>query len=220
VLPFALFMGVIGLEELAGFLREVGALQFDPRNLMFLYPAKVLLAGLAMVFFRSRYGELRGRDVAVLPQTALSVAVGMLVFVLWINMDWTLAVAGRPAGFNPAAFENPALKTTMTVTRFVGAAAVVPVMEELFWRSFLIRYLIGKDFSKVPIGQFTWMSFLATSVLFGLEHHLFLAGVMAGAAYNAVLYKTRSISQCVLAHAATNCALALYVLATGQWRFW
>jgi CAAX prenyl protease-like protein len=49
---------------------------------------------------------------------------------------------------------------------------------------------------------------------------LFLAGVMAGAAYNAVLYKTRSISQCVLAHAVTNCALALYVLATGQWRFW
>jgi CAAX prenyl protease-like protein len=93
-------------------------------------------------------------------------------------------------------------------------------MEELFWRSFLIRYIIGNDFSKIPIGTFSWASFLITVVLIGLEHHYFLAGMMAGAVFNLLLYFTRSISQCILAHAVANLALGIYVLQTGKWLFW
>ena len=43
---------------------------------------------------------------------------------------------------------------------------------------------------------------------------------MAGIFYNLILYKTKSITNCVLAHAVTNLALALYVLSTGKWQFW
>jgi CAAX prenyl protease-like protein len=93
-------------------------------------------------------------------------------------------------------------------------------MEELFWRSFLIRYVISPDFSRVPIGMFTWSSFLITAVLFGLEHNLFVAGILAGIAYNLLLYYTRSLSACILAHAITNFILGVYVLQTGKWHFW
>ena len=93
-------------------------------------------------------------------------------------------------------------------------------MEELFWRSFFIRYLIGPDFSKVPIGMATWPSFLLTTVLFGLEHNLFFAGIMAGIAYNLLLYYTRSISHCIIAHGLTNLLLGIYVLTTERWHFW
>jgi CAAX prenyl protease-like protein len=96
----------------------------------------------------------------------------------------------------------------------------VPVMEELFWRSFLIRYVIASDFEKVPIGKFTWSSFLITSILFGSEHHFFLAGVMAGVAYNLLLNCTRSIALCIFSHAVTNLALGIYVLASNKWYFW
>jgi uncharacterized protein len=93
-------------------------------------------------------------------------------------------------------------------------------MEELFWRSFLIRYLIGHDFEKVPIGAFTWASFLVIAILFGSEHHFFLAGIMAGVVYNLLLYHTRSIVHCIFAHAITNLLLGLYVLNSGRWVFW
>jgi CAAX prenyl protease-like protein len=97
---------------------------------------------------------------------------------------------------------------------------VVPLMEELFWRSFLLRYLIDQNFESVPVGSFTWPSFLVTTVLFGLEHHFLVAGMLAGAIYSLLLYRTRSLAQCVLAHAVTNLALAGYVLYTGNWYFW
>lgn len=94
------------------------------------------------------------------------------------------------------------------------------LMEELFWRSFLIRSIIARDFEKVPLGLFTWASFLLTVVLFVLEHTLIPAGIMAGLFYNLILYGTRSIAQCVLALAVTNLALAGYVLITRKWYFW
>ena len=56
-------------------------------------------------------------------------------------------------------------------------------MEELFWRSSLVRYIISPDFSKIPIGRFTWPSFLITAVLFGQEHNQLLADMLAGLAY-------------------------------------
>jgi hypothetical protein len=60
-------------------------------------------------------------------------------------------------------------------------------MEELFWRSFLIRYITDINFEKDPIGTFTWGSFLLTVVLFGAEHNYIYAGIMVGAVYNLIL---------------------------------
>jgi CAAX prenyl protease-like protein len=61
---------------------------------------------------------------------------------------------------------------------------------------------------------------LICAVLFGLEHNLILAGIMAGVAYSLLLYWTKSIYQCILAHAVTNLVLGIYVLQTGYWQFW
>jgi CAAX prenyl protease-like protein len=108
----------------------------------------------------------------------------------------------------------------LAAIRLFGAVIVVPVMEELFWRSFLIRYLVTPTFTMVPLGTFTPLSFGATVVLFGLEHHLWLAGMLAGAAYNLILYKTRRLWPCILAHALTNLLLGIHVLRTGEWHWW
>ena len=70
------------------------------------------------------------------------------------------------------------------------------------------------------IGTYSLFSFLIGAILFGLEHHLVAAGVMAGMAYSLLLYRTKSLAQCVFSHAVTNFVLALYVLKTGQWQFW
>jgi CAAX prenyl protease-like protein len=97
---------------------------------------------------------------------------------------------------------------------------MAPIMEELFWRSFLARYIISADFIRIEVGRFTPASFFLSALLFGLEHNLWLAGIMAGIGFNLVLYRTRSIAQCILSHAVANLLLGIYVLRSGQWQFW
>ena len=220
ILPFDLFMSFIGLEELARILKGAGLINYIEQTLYLLYPIKAFSVGLSLLYFRSRYSEITPRDILKTGHTGISILTGILVFVLWVNMDWPSATFGSPIGYNPAIFEDHTLRGGIIISRLMGAAVVVPVMEEIFWRSFLIRYIIKPDFIKVPIGQFTWISFLITTILFGLEHNLWLAGMIAGTAYNLLLYRTKSISQCIMAHAVTNLALGLYVLYTGEWQFW
>lgn len=219
VFPFALFMLFIGLEELARYLQGKDILQVDTQDIYWIYPVKAAAVGAVLVLFRKHYREIRLSDLGSPARTAASLLVGLGVFWLWVNMDWSFGTQGTPSGFNPNVFDAPS-RAGMTAVRLAGAVLVVPVMEELFWRSFLIRYIISNNFSKIPIGTFSWASFLLTVVLFGLEHNYFLAGMMAGAAFNLLLYYTRSISQCILAHAVANLALGIYVLQTGEWRFW
>lgn len=219
-LPFAVFMGFIGLDELIRFLAGLGLFTLDPATLQYLYPIKTLTVGGLLYAFKKQYQELSFKDLADIPATLLACAVGLLVFALWIKMDWTLGAAGVPQGFDPTLLPGRNVQFAMTSFRIVGAVLVVPLMEELFWRSFLIRYIIDKNFDSIPLGAFTWASFLISVVLFGLEHHYILAGIMAGFFYNLLLYRTRSLAQCVLAHAVTNLALAIYVVATGKWQYW
>lgn len=218
--PFALFMGFIGLDEFVRFLAGQGLFALHPTTLYYLYPVKAFTVGLFLYLFKAHYDELKLGDLTDIPATLLSCGIGLLVFLLWINMDWTLGAAGVPQGFNPELLPGRNIQIAMTLFRIAGAVLVVPLLEELFWRSFLIRYIIDKNFDRVSIGAFTWMSFLLTVLFFGLEHNFFYAGIMAGVFFNLVLYRTRSIAQCVLSHAVTNLALAVYVVATGKWQFW
>jgi len=218
--PFAVFMGFIGLDEFCRFLAGHGFFKLESTTLYYLYPVKVLTVGFLLFAFRKQYYELSFRDFANIPATLASGAVGLLVFSLWIKMDWTFGAATVPQGFNPALLPGRNTQIIMTLFRIAGAVLVVPLMEELFWRSFLIRYIIDKNFDTVRLGTFTWVSFLFTVALFGLEHNYILAGIMAGVFYNMLLYWTRSLAQCVFAHAVTNLALAIYVVTTGKWQFW
>ena len=94
--------------------------------------------------------------------------------------------------------------------RLMGAAVVVPVMEELFWRSFLMRYLINPDFRAVPMGSFAWFSFLGVAVLFGLEHHRVVVGFIAGVLYGGLLIRQKKLKWVILAHGVTNLGLGIY----------
>lgn len=220
VAPFALFMAFIGLEEALRFLAGKGLLEISLQVLQGLYPVKALAVALVLFLFRGSYGEITLRDLARPLTLMSSVAAGLAVFAFWIRLDLPWATIGQPAGFDPGIYTEGPVRSAMTAFRLSGAVLVVPVMEELFWRSFLIRYIVSPDFSKVPAGYVTWPSFLITAVLFGFEHNLVVAGILAGIVYNALLCHTRSLSACILAHAVTNLALGIHVLTTGRWHFW
>jgi len=220
IIPFAAFMAFIGLEEFLRFLRSHSLLSFSDQTIFLLYPIKTVTTVFLLFWLYRRYSELNWRDLGRISDTLQSLVLGLVVFVLWINMDWSFGDAGKGAGFNPEIFSSAVLFNCLIFSRLFGAVLVVPLMEELFWRSFMLRYLVDNEFMKIPLGQFTWFSCLASAVLFGLEHHLIFAGIMAGLAHNLLPYRTKSIVQCVFAHAVTNLALGIYVLVSGRWGFW
>jgi CAAX prenyl protease-like protein len=107
------------------------------------------------------------------------------------------------------------------VFRFIRAAVLVPIIEELFWRAWLMRWLQSQRFHTVPLGRWTWSSMIITAVLFASEHGPFWeVGLMAGFAYNFLMVRTRSLGDCILAHAITNACLSAWVIWSGQWEYW
>jgi CAAX prenyl protease-like protein len=211
ILPFAAYMAFIGINEL---------LPSESSSELWLYPIKIIVVLGLLIFFWASYQELQRPIVSNGKEAILAVGVGLVVYLLWVRMDWSWAVQGEPAGYNPFQ-EGATAGLVLAAIRLFGASVVVPVMEELFWRSFLIRWIVNPDaFEKVPLGLFTFCSFAATVILFGLEHQLWLAGMMAGAIYNGLLYQTRRLGPCVLAHTTSNLMLGLHVLVTQEWQWW
>lgn len=240
--PFAAYMAFIALDQGLRALMAKGILPISETSLLYLYPVKAAVVALLLLIFFRKYDELRFRELKNLPVTVASCAVGVLVFVLWINMAWntrdlslllhsvtdTLGFGfasppqspSAPGGYDPFLLQNGVARNFLIFSRLIGASLVVPVMEELFWRSFLLRYLVDNAFTRVAVGTFTWGSFLMVTLLFGVEHDYLFAGMMAGIAYNLLAVYTRSIAHCVLAHGVTNLILGVYVLTTGRWQFW
>ena len=104
--------------------------------------------------------------------------------------------------------------------RVVGSVLTVPIAEELAFRGYLIRKLVASDFENVPPGTFTWLSFLASSLLFGVLHNSWVAGTLAGAGFALALYHRGRIVDAIVAHMTSNALVAAAVLAFGQWRLW
>lgn len=215
-LPFGLYMLFVGLFSI------VDPLVDEETAIVFLTPAfyalKIASVVIALAFFRKTYNELTRFKVNS-GHLITTLALSVVVFVLWINMDWPFAAMGEIHAYDPRLLPEGWLYPFITL-RLFGASVVVPLFEELFWRSFILRYIIDPDFTSVKLGTFSWPSFVISSALFGLEHNLWLAGIMAGIFYNILLYRTKNLWYCILAHGVTNLALGIYVIKTGSWQFW
>jgi membrane protease YdiL (CAAX protease family) len=109
---------------------------------------------------------------------------------------------------------------TLSLVRLAGSAFVIAIIEEFFWRGFLYRWIMDRNFLRVKLNAFDWEAFLIVAVLFGFEHNRWLAGIVAGVCYALLLIKTRDIWATAIAHIITNFLLGLYVIATGSYVFW
>lgn len=216
ILPFATYMVFILAFDLLKPLIPEGTLADNFTAII--YPIKIIAVIAALVFCWKSYDELIVDQLKAI-HIAGAVVIGLIVFVLWINMDWDFATMGSSEVYDPGILPGWAYYAFIAI-RLTGTALIVPVFEEIFWRSFVLRYIINQDFMAVRIGAFTWMSFIVSSLLFGSEHHLWLAGIMAGVFFNLLLYWSRSIYACIIAHGVTNLLLGIYVLKTGSWQFW
>ena len=214
LLPFVAFMVLLALRGLAPLDERWG---FDTR---WLYALNLVVVGAMLVAWRREYGELARQNAPNAGEWALSVVVGLLVFVAWIHLDAAWMQIGEPtAAFVPVNAQG-ALNWPLIAVRWLGAALLVPVMEELFWRSFLMRWLQAPLFEGVAPRRIGLKAVLLSTFVFMLAHPLWLAAIVAGLAYAALYRATGRLWTAVIAHAVTNGALGLWVVYSRQWQFW
>jgi CAAX prenyl protease-like protein len=208
VLPFLIFIALLALQQVVPV----------PAWLRFL----ISIAAILMVSRPALSG--------VPSKPLLSILVGIAVFVIWIAPDlispvwhhsilFDNAVVGHPAGNTPPASKNDPV---FLLFRIAISVIAVPVLEELFWRGWLMRWLIDSyHFEKVPLGAYAPSAFWFTALLFASEHGSFWdVGFLAGIVFNWWMIRTRNLWDCILAHAVTNGLLAAYVIGAGQWQYW
>ena len=221
ILPFFVFV----LVMLPSAFGHVGGMDWEKLWhdwLPALYPLKTVLAALLLWYFWPWYTRIFWGKLG------LGVIFGLVGTVLWIGTELLCQKLGLSVKPDAASLYNPDVmlgggwkEWLFLCVRVAGPALVVPIMEELFFRDFLMRALVrGSRYDEVPVGTFTWLSLLGMSVLFGLNHgRMFVAGVAYGLLMGVLVIRTKSLGACIVAHGVTNWTLYLYVIYAGDWQF-
>ena len=211
VLPFIVFIAF-----LAGH-------QYLPVSAVLEYPLRVIVMAAVLWFFSRDVIDLRVRNWAG------TMGIGVGVFVVWIAPDllwphyresvlFQNSITGKVASSVPEELRSSWI---VLLFRTLRAAIIVPIVEELFWRGWLMRWIANPRFEKVPLGTYTANAFWITAILFASEHGPYWeVGLIASIAYNWWMIRTKSLGDCILAHAITNALLSAYVIVYGQWQYW
>lgn len=216
VLPFLAFMACLAavsvIQSLAG--DAPGLFLRHPEYIV--YPVQtVLCAGLLIFYWRCySWNRLRGLGWGVL--------AGGIALLLWLAPQLFFGSAPRLEGFDPTRINSEGGYFFTVGMRLLRLVIIVPLLEEIFWRGFLLRYLTREDWQGLAFGECSRKAFILTAVCFALVHQWadMPAAFLTGLIYNQVAVYTRSLAACVAAHAITNLGLGWYIMATRQWGFW
>ncbi|MDX2037937.1 MAG: CAAX prenyl protease-related protein [Isosphaeraceae bacterium] len=218
VLPMAVFLGLTSLE---GMLPKEDGGEVAPALYAVAYAVKALLVSIAVVACRSVWGDYSPRPS--IRVVAVAVFLGLCVTALWVTVPSPalplLGSSGDRVGFDPNRLSGP-VRYLFLAARFYGLVLLVPFVEELFWRSFLMRWVIDQDFTRVSVGTVTPVAAGVVSALFALAHPEWLPALLTGLIWAGLLWKTKSLSACFVSHLVANLALGVYILAKGAWGYW
>jgi uncharacterized protein len=205
VFPFAVFAAATLAQS-----------RFGEAPLYWIYALKTVIGACLLWLLRSRIKEMR------LNISWEAVAVGVAVFGLWIGLDGCYPTFQKSESFNPVrAFgQGSILSLLFIAVRIAGSSLVVPFLEEVFYRSFLYRFVIQSRFWKLPLGQFDLRSFIVTAVVFGVGHFEWLPGILCAFAYQGLVCRKRRLGDAICAHAVTNLLLGIWVVFRGAYHFW
>ena len=253
VVPFLAFMVFLSLDlvlSATGFKvdNEYAGAWYQYHTEQWIYPLQSIVCFGIILFFWKQY-EFRPLKGWIFG--AVVGAVGIVLWVLpamlygplgvkdWPSFElsfpllldnkpiWSLfGLAERPDGFDASWFreEEPFWYACATGMRFFRMVVVVALVEEIFWRGFLLRYLIDPDkpFTKTAFGTYQAKAFWIVVGLFMVAHapEDWLGAVLFCILANWVAIRTKSLFACVICHAVANLLLGIYVMVTQQWGYW
>jgi CAAX prenyl protease-like protein len=206
VIPFAAFAALTLLQG-----------RFGDTSQYWIYALKTAIGAWLIWLMRPYVKEMRWKlswEAAV---------VGVAVFLAWTGLEGHYPMlVPREAGFNPprAYGAGSALALTFIVVRIAGSTLVVPPLEEVFYRSFVYRYLIKSDFLEIPLSHVQWRAFLIAGLIFGMGHYEWLPGILCAFAYQGLVCRKNRLGDAITAHAITNFLLGLWVVTHQAYYFW
>jgi hypothetical protein len=182
------------------------------------YAVKIVAVTATLLVFRTPLRDIRWNPALVLP----SVAIGAMLIALWIGIDTRVPYPhmGRRVAFDPYSIANTLERWTFLAFRLYGLVVLVPVMEELFWRSFVLRYATTADFRSLSLGSFSATGLLVMVAVSALSHPEWLVAALVSLVLAWWLRRTRNLLAPVVAHAAANAGLGVFVLVTREWKYW
>lgn len=207
VLPFGIFIAFLALQQVVPV----------PQWIRFAVPLIAIAA-----ISREALGTRLVNPLA-------SIGLGIAVCVMWVGPEilfpgyhqgWLFSngVLGHPVSTATAAQKSD---TIFIVFRILTSVITVPILEELFWRGWMMRWIVDRDFERIPLGTYDTQAFWVVAALFASEHGSFWdVGLLTGVIYNWWMIRTRSMWDCILMHAVTNGCLAWYVLHYDKWVYW
>jgi exosortase E/protease (VPEID-CTERM system) len=209
--------------------------EFNPTAMAMLMPFLVLLGSLMVTgamadgfdrFYPIRVVAVSGALIAFFHTyrkwdwdwSWISVGIGCLVFIVWVALDGTAAdSAATGAGI---AKLGAGERTIWLGFRVVGSVLVVPLVEEMAFRGYLLRRLTAGDFESNAARRFNWVAFGLSSTAFGLLHGRWVAGIVAGMMFALAQYRRGKLADAIAAHFTANALIALLALMTGAWALW
>lgn len=212
IFPFAGFILLLAIEPWLA--KGLTSLSFGAEPT---YLLRCVLALGLLLYYCHDYHEL-----SVTPtfhQALVALLAGWIVFLLWVAPypDW---LGGHTAIAATAMPMQTSTDMFWLICRWSGSALVVPVIEELFWRSYLMRRIDGADFMAVLPAHATTYAIALSSVLFAVEHQLWFAGLLAGLVYAWLYRQFQVLWVSILAHVTTNAMLGIWVVYGGHWQYW
>lgn len=236
--PFAVFMGfmlvvVVVAAKIEWKHPDAPWWRQDPAH--FIYPIQTLACLALLIHYWKNYtfGWSWKWSLAAVVFGAAGIGVWLLPTMLYDHWGLTgkttgllgyLGVADRRDGFDPGIFDTPTAYWMSLGFRFLRAVVVVALVEEIFWRGFLMRFVCDweGDYWKQPFGRATWRSYLIVTGVFMLAHS---PSDYAGAfVYGSLTYLlcvwSRSLGACVVMHATANLLMGLYIMAYGKYGLW
>lgn len=191
----------------------------DPEHYVWIYFAKIAVVVAALIWARPTWKDIKWEP----KQIPLAAVLGLVLFAVWVGIEKYIQYPhlGDRSAYNPwEKVSDPALRSAFVAVRFFGLVLVVPFMEELFWRSFGLRYATQTDFKALPIGKFSMAGALITCAIFAIAHPEWAPALIFAAAMTVLVSRTQSVFACFVAHLMTNLALGIYVVTQGAWALW
>lgn len=222
VYPFVLFLAFNLLLAMVE-----GAIEWDHPDAdwwrrapeMWLYPLQTLVCAGYLWYVRRGIrwdGNLR--------TCLLGVLFGLVGIGAWL-VPYVAGWVPAEGGFQPERIfgEGSVAVPVEYALRFARAVIVVPLVEELFWRGFLQRWCINRDFPQdVPIGSHSWFACLVTTGGFMLIHVTadYPGALIYGLLTYFLVVRTRRLMPAVIMHAVANLVMGICAIGCNLPHLW
>jgi exosortase E/protease (VPEID-CTERM system) len=173
-----------------------------------------VLAGFAVLWLVRRELPAPSFSLSWFPVVAAAVSCVAWIYLVPVDTAAGARFLGALQGLGTAE------RWAWLVVRVVGSCLLVPIVEELAFRGFLLRWLVSPEFERVPPRAWTWWAVLLSSLAFGALHSHWALGAFAGLAFAIARLRRGRLGDAVLAHALANAGIAVAVLVFGRWDLW